>query len=202
MAALAASVMAIRIGWRGQQQPAHPHVSRFTRLSDLSSPTATAPDQPAPNRAGDQTISDAADVIRTALERLMPAIHRQRVRLDLAAEHGHFIRLHPGLLADLLEEFITLALNAAAGRHMLLTAARSGGRVDITLSDDQPAPDASLRQSQARGLAHRVALYGGTLDIVVRASLGTTMTMKLMTAVDRPAVPAQREAQILARQRA
>jgi hypothetical protein len=147
----------------------------------------------------DQAISDAADVIRTTVERLMPMIHRQHVRLDLAAEPGHLIRLRPGLLADLLEEFIPLALHAAAGGHMLLTAARCG-RVDIALSDDQPAHDASVRRSQARGLAQRVAMYGGTLDIAVRANLGTTMTMKLMTAVDRPAVPSQREARILARQ--
>ena len=199
VAAAIASLIAISIGWRGRQTAADVPASRFDRLQDTLS--SADPDR-ATDNADDKTIADVAEVIRTTVERLLPTIQRQRVHLDLAAEPGQFIRLRPGLLADLLEEFIPLGLHAAAGGNMLLTAARSGSRVDITLSDDQPADDASLRPSQARGLARRVAMYGGTLDIAVRPNLGTTMTMKLTTAIDRPAVPDENEARIMAKQSA
>jgi hypothetical protein len=195
LAAVAASVIAISIGWRGQQTAAGERASRSDRLLDMSSPSAAALDN-----ADDATISDVADVVRTTVERLFSTIQRQHVHLDLAAGPGLFIRLRPSLLADLIEEFVSLGLHAAAGGHMLLTAVRSGSRVDITLSDDLPADDVSQRQSQARELAQRIAMYGGTLDIAVRPNLGTTMTLKLMTAIDRPAVPSENEARVLANQ--
>lgn len=176
LAALAASAVAISIGWRGQPAPDDAN-GRFDHLRDMSRPPAPQSD-----------ISDAAEAIRATTERMVPAIRRQRVHLDVAAEPGQFVRMRPGLLSDLIEELVSLGLHAAAGGHLLLTAGRSGGRVEIMLSDDQPACGISLRQSQARGLAQRLALYGGALDVVARPDLGTSMTMKLIAAADQPAV--------------
>jgi hypothetical protein len=66
-----------------------------------------------------------------------------------------------------------------------LTAVRSGSRIDIVLSDDQAVDGVSLRQSQARDLAQRVALHGGSLAIAAKPGLGTTMTLKLTAATER-----------------
>ena len=185
LAASTASVVAISIGWRGQKAVSGDQASRFDHLSDMSSPSPAT---------SEKAVSDAAETIRATVGRMIPTIHRQRVHLDLAAEPGHLIRLRPGVLGDVIEEFVSLGLHAAVGGHLLLTAAPSGGWVDIVLSDDQPAEDAALRQSQARRLAQRVAMYGGTLDVVPRPNLGTTMTLRLAAATERPAAAEENEA--------
>lgn len=183
LAASAASVVAISIGWRGQQTADGEAGSHFHRLADMSSRSAV--DVTPAGLPGESSVSDAADIIRRTAHGMVPAIERQRVTLDLAAEPGQFVRMRPGVLAALVEDLIALGLHAAVGGHLLLTAVRSGSRIDIVLSDDQAVDGVSLRQSQARDLAQRVALHGGALAIVAKPGLGTTMTLKLTAATER-----------------
>lgn len=192
LAAAAASVIAISIGWRGQSSVSGSG-SKFDSLSDMPPPAPTAADNT-------ETVADAAAVIMTTARRLVPAIQRQHVHLDVAAEPGLLIRLRPIQLTEFIEELVTLGLHGAMGGHLLLTASRSGGRIDIALSDDQPTDDgASARQTEARRLSQRVALHGGALDVVAQPELGTTMTLKLAAATERPAVvDGSKEARVLA----
>ena len=76
-------------------------------------------------------------------------------------------------------ELLALGVRAGPGGRFLFTASHHAGRVDITLSDDCATEDAGLRRSQARTLAQRVALQGGSLEVMTRAGRGTTMTIRL-----------------------
>jgi signal transduction histidine kinase len=87
----------------------------------------------------------------------------------------------------MLEELLTLGIHGSASGMLLLTASIRGDRIYISVSDDMPGADVATLQARARGLAERVALRGGALDLVVRPDEGTTMTLRLAAAVPAPA---------------
>ncbi len=136
-----------------------------------------------------QPFGDVGEAIRIALKRLAPVIASQSVLVDVAAGPGLLVRMRGPALADLLEELLALAIHSAPVSRLLLTASARGERIYVTFSDDVPNADLAVRQSQVRGLAERVALRGGVLDINVRACEGTTVTLRLAAAVTRPVEP-------------
>jgi len=141
----------------------------------------------APGASHDQALGDVAEATHGALKRLSPMLAEHDVHLDVAIRPGLVARMRGPLLADMLEDLLTLGIRGCPGGMLLLTASVRGDRIYISLSDDKPGEDLATRQADARGLAERVALRGGALDLVVRPNDGTITTLRLAAAVVAPA---------------
>jgi hypothetical protein len=144
--------------------------------------------------AGRPTPGTVAAATHIALTRLTPILISQHIRTDVAVQPGLRVGMGDGELADLLEEWLAAAAHSAPASHMLLTAAAQGDRVAISITDDVPNADAALRQSLVRGLMQRVALRGNVLDVDVRPTEGTTMTLRLPAAAPTPKAAVQTRA--------
>ena len=123
--------------------------------------------------------ADAGAAIRLALKRLSPVLTSQSVQADVAAPSGLLVQMRAAALADLLEELLASAVHSAPASRMLLTAAAQGDHVEIGITDDMPGADLSVRTASLRGLMARVAMQGGILDVGVRCTEGTTITLRL-----------------------
>jgi hypothetical protein len=139
--------------------------------------------EPEIDAASSQSQADVAGAIRLALKRLGPVMASKSVQAEVAAAPGLLVRMRGAALADLLEELVASAIHNAPASRLLLTAARYGDRIYVGVTDDMPGGDATLRISTIRGLMERVAMRGGSLDIDVRPAEGTTMTLRLATAL-------------------
>ena len=128
---------------------------------------------------GTRTHDDVAAAIYLALARLAPVIARQCVKIDVAVHPGLHVRTQNPLLADILEEFVTVALQAAPASRLLLTAVADGDRVHIGISDDMPGGDAAIRLGRLGSLTRRLKLKGDFVVVDVRPNEGTTMTLRL-----------------------
>lgn len=179
LVALAASGIVIAVGWR----------SRYTRGRAAGPDRHGVPNDPL---WGDPEIdvsdSDApADVggaIRLALKRMVPVMATQSVKVDVATPSGLLGGMRGAALADLLEELLTAAIHGAPGGRLLLTAAPHGDHIHVGITDDVPGADPAIRAAEVRGLMERVALRGGSLDIDVRPTEGTTMTLRFAAAIE------------------
>jgi hypothetical protein len=128
---------------------------------------------------GGHARDDVATAIYLALARLTAVIARQSVTVDVAARAGLRVRMRGALLADVLEELLTVAVQVAPASRLLLTAVEDGGRVDIGITDDMPGGDAALRLGRIATLTERLKLRGDSLVVHVRPNEGTTMTLRL-----------------------
>jgi hypothetical protein len=127
--------------------------------------------------------ADVAGAIRLALKRLGPIMASKSVQAEVAAAPGLLVRMRGAALADLLEEMVASAIHNAPASRLLVTAATYGDRIYVGVTDDMPGGDATVRISAIRGLMERVAMRGGALDVDVRPAEGTTMTLRLATAL-------------------
>ncbi len=127
--------------------------------------------------------ADVAVSVNLALQRLLPLMTSRRVRADVAVRPGLLVRISGAALVDLLEQLATFAIQDAQTSRLLLTAVDQGERVAITVTDDAPQANPDLRAGSTRDLAERVALSGDSLEVAVRPAEGTTMTLRLATAV-------------------
>ena len=184
-AALTASALFISAGWRSRIV-AGSGATRYARTPGSSHSLADSSAQSGTNAQ----IGDAAEAIDLALKRLHAVIQDRHARIEFAAQPGLLVRMRPGVLADMAAELLALSIHAVPGGRFLLTASQHGGHVEITLSDDGVSEDAGPRQSQARALAQRVALQGGSLEVVTLAGQGTSTTLRLAGAFTQPATPA------------
>ena len=177
VAAILTSGVFIVAGWRGQQ--AGCFGSARSRDSLMSDPLC-----------GDASLdcsdtSQQADVgaaLRLAVKRLSPVMASQSIQAEIAAPLGLQVRIRGGVLTDLLEEMLAAVVHGAPASRILLAAARQGDRVAITITDDMPGADTTVRRADVRGLIERVALRGAVLDVDCRPSEGTTMTLRLTEA--------------------
>lgn len=180
IAAVAASALFAAAGWRSRHMSGVPPI-RVNGVEELSYPQ---PDAVGPEL---QPMGDVAEAIHIALKRLAPVIVGNAAQLEVAAPVGLLVRMRGPILADLLEELLASALHSAPASRLLLTAVCHGDRIYICLSDDVPGADVSVRQSALRGVAARVALRGGALDVRVLPDEGTTMTLRVAAAFEKPA---------------
>ena len=174
IAAVAASGVFIAAGWRSKQvvelaashtrggRPDHPLWAKHDAAFEETSLQA-----------------DAGLALRLVVKRLAPVMASQSVQAEVAASPGLLVRMRGGALADLLEELLAAAIHGAPASRILLAAAANGDRIHVSISDDMPGADAEVRKAGVRGIMQRVALRGGALDLDVRPSEGTTMTMRL-----------------------
>jgi hypothetical protein len=171
LAAAAASVLFVAAGLR----------SRVT----FAGSAFAAPDAPTRQRnndyafAGGDPAEDVATAVYVALARLAPLVSRQAIKIDLALRPRLKAGMPAGMLADTIEDLLAAAINAAPASQLLVTAARHGDRIDISVTDDIPNGDQAIRLGRVRHLTERVALRGDALIVDVRPRDGTTMTLRL-----------------------
>jgi hypothetical protein len=172
VAALAASAAFVAAGWRGKRAAGVALApGPFGLSNDLLGDTAETELL--------ETQADAGTALHLALQRLAPVLASQSIKVDIAAPVGLLVRMRGVALVDLLEELLAIVLHGAPASRILLTAAAHGERIYIGISDDIPGADADIRRAGVRGLMERIAMRGGMLDIDVRPTEGTTMTLRL-----------------------
>ena len=178
-AAVVASGIFIVAGWR----------SRRTLTLASARPAYALPDDPLWGEteidlAQSQSQADVGGAIRLVLRRLAPVIARHCMHVDVASPPGLLVRMRGAMLADLLEDLLAAAIHNAPASRLLLTAARHGDRVYVGITDDIPGVDMAMRMASLRGLMERVAMRGCALDVDVRPSEGTTMTLRVAAVID------------------
>jgi hypothetical protein len=178
---MAASGVVVAAGWRSR------HAGGLAAARDrYGVPNDPLWGDPEIDVSEDVGASEApADVgagIRLALKRMAPVMATQSVKVDVAAPSGLLGRMRGAVLADLLDELLTAAIHGAPAGRLLLTAAVHGDRIHVSVTDDMPGADPSVRAASVRRLMERVALRGGSLDIDVRPADGTTMTLRFAAA--------------------
>jgi signal transduction histidine kinase len=129
--------------------------------------------------AGSGPRDDVAFSVYLALARLAAVVAAQCVKIDVAVRPGLQVRMRPAALADILEELLAAALQAAPASRMLITAAANGDCVQINIIDDMPGGDLVVRLNRIRMLSDRVAMRGDSLVIDVRPDEGTMMTLRV-----------------------
>lgn len=125
-------------------------------------------------------LADAASAAQTALERVGHLMARQFVGVDVAIPPGLVTRMRQPVLAEVLEEMLTGAIQAAPASRLLLTGLRQGDYIEIVIIDDMPGADLAYRQGRIRDLSERIALQGGTLEVTVQPAEGTTTVLRLL----------------------
>jgi hypothetical protein len=141
--------------------------------------------------------ADAGAAIRLVLKRLAPLMASQSVQAEIACPSGLRVRMRSATLADLLEELLAASIHAAPASRLLMTAATHGERIHVGITDDMPGADPAVRLGSVRGLMERVALRGGALDVNVRPTEGTTMTLRLTAATEESPLPSLQPAKRL-----
>ena len=175
IATAAAFVLFFAAGWRGRQTAgAAAPMSRARVGMHVILPDG-APD-PA---TGDNDRDDVSTAIYLALARLASVIARQSVKVDVAVRPGLRVRMQGPILAGVLEELLTIAVQAAPVSQLLVTAVEDGNRVDIAITDDMPGGDAAVRVGRIAPMTQRLKLRGDSLAVHVRPKEGTTMTLSL-----------------------
>lgn len=177
VAAVAASGVFMVAGWRSKQGRQHaPAYGRHVLSTDALW------NQEEFGIKASEAQADVATAIRLALKRLAPVMANQSVQAEIAAAPGLLVRMRAAALADLLEELLAAAIYNAPASRLLLTAAPFGDHIHVGITDDMPGADPAMRLGSIRGLIERVAMRGAALDIDVRQSEGTTMTLRVAAA--------------------
>lgn len=173
LAALTASALFVAVGWRSG------HVR-----GKAVKPGSVFPYDPLWGESARQTVApdgqtDVGWALRTVLDRLAPLLATQSVRVEAAVPPNLTGRMRGPVLMELLEAFLTAAIQAASGGRILVTAALYGERIYIAVSDGRPQADVAVRQRVLRALTERVALAGASLDLDIRPDEGTTMVLRI-----------------------
>ncbi|MDR3532762.1 MAG: hypothetical protein P4L90_19685 [Rhodopila sp.] len=179
LAAAAASVAFVAAGWRSGQPLGVAAAEAYPGL--VIDPLWGETDI---DLSASQSQADAGAAIRLALKRLAPVMASRSVQAEVAAPSGLLVRMRGAALAELLEEMLATAIHSAPASRLLLTAVSRGDHIHVGITDDMPGADQAVRLGSVRGLKERVAMRGGALDLDVRPSEGTTMTLRLAAATE------------------
>ena len=134
----------------------------------------------------DRTAADVRAAAMAALKCLQPILLAHATRIDVGINPGLLVRLPADVLADMLEDLLTTMIRQDCQTRLLLTAAARGSQISVMLTDTMPDGDEAELRAVFRGLAERVALRGGALDIAARGTEGRSVTLRLAAAMPRP----------------
>jgi hypothetical protein len=126
--------------------------------------------------------TDVGAAIRLVLKRLAPVMVSQSVHAEIAVPSGLLVRMRAAVLTDLLEELLAAAIDGAPASRLLMTGSTHGDRIHVGITDDMAGADLAVRVGSVRSVMERVAMRGGVLDVKVRPTEGTTMTLRLTAA--------------------
>ena len=104
---------------------------------------------------------------------------RLLVDLEYAVQPELAVRADRRAFREILSDMVTTAIEQAPCGHVLLGAARTGGRVHVTVSDDGENPNREMRLSKLRSAERLAALHGATMEVDVRKAQGTTVFLRL-----------------------
>jgi hypothetical protein len=124
-------------------------------------------------------VLDVAAETAALLGRFESLAAQRFVALELAVQPDLAVRTDPRALREVLGDIVGQAIVDASCGRVLLAAARIGGRVQITVSDDGVRADRALRSSQLRPAERLAALQGATMEVDARAGCGTTVVLRL-----------------------
>jgi signal transduction histidine kinase len=104
---------------------------------------------------------------------------QQFVKLEIAVPPGLAVRADAGAFRSVLFDLLSEAIAQAPCGHVLLAATRTGGRVQISVTDDGPKPDGAARLAKLRDAERLAALHGATMHVAARQTEGTTVYLRL-----------------------
>lgn len=113
------------------------------------------------------------------LQGLQNLATQQFVRLEMAIQPGLAMVGDQRAFRETLGELARSAIEQAPCGCVLLTAARVGCRVHVSVLDDGPGADTATRLTRLRHAQLLVALQGGSLEINARPGEGTTVIVRL-----------------------
>lgn len=128
---------------------------------------------------------DLGGELRGIAEGQGAAAAARRIRLQVALEPNLIVRADPLAVHAIVGDLLRNAIGHSEGGHVLLGAARHGGRVRITVGDDGTPVDRAEQVADLRDAERLVALQGGTFEISVQSKSGTLVTVRLP---DKPAI--------------
>jgi hypothetical protein len=168
LAATLTSAVVLLAGWARARAPSH-------------GPSPFAADPAA--LVTDKTPADIRAAAAVALNRLRPLLACQNSKIDIGIRPGLLVRMSADALTDLLEDLLTAMVRTTpGGSNLLLTAVTRGGQIAIMLSDEAADSDETELRGLFRGLAERVALRGGALDVIAQGAGGSTVILRLASA--------------------
>ncbi len=97
----------------------------------------------------------------------------------MAVQPGLVIRTDQRPFREILGDLVRRAIEQSPCGCVLLTAARIGSQVHVSVSDDASAADGAIRLTRLGDAERLVALQGGSMDINSRPGEGTTVTIRL-----------------------
>jgi hypothetical protein len=187
LAAAAACTVFVVAGWRGRSSRGLHAGNAWAGIPNDPLWAEDEIDMTAPDRQ-----ADVAGAIHAALRRLSPVLTQRPMKIEIAASPGLRVRMEAVVLTELILEALTIAIDRSPASGILVTGARHGDRVHIGITDDRAGANAASQSENLETLTGRVALLGGSLDIDVHSTEGTTMTLRLAMAVEpRPDAPHQ-----------
>jgi len=124
-------------------------------------------------------VLDVAAETMAVMRRFEGLAAQRFVTLELAVQPELAVRTDPHAFREILGDLVARAIEQSACERVLLGAARIGGRVQISVSDDGVHADRALRQSQLRAAESLAALQGATMEVDARTGQGTTVVLRL-----------------------
>jgi signal transduction histidine kinase len=89
------------------------------------------------------------------------------------------VHVDPGALRKALRETMLIAIRAAPGGQVLVTALTLGSQLHIRITDDGLGADQRDREMLTRSAEASIALQGGSIAVEVRPGHGTMVTVRL-----------------------
>ena len=191
LAAAAASGIFVAAGWRSKKVQG---LAASQRLGGLPADPLWGEEEGGTGVTEAQ--GDVGSAIRVVLKRLGPIMASQSVQVEIACSPGMMVRMTSPALVELLEELLAASIHCAPTSRILMTATARGDCIYVGVTDDMPGGDHALRLGSIRGLIQRVAARGGALDINVRPTEGTTLTLRLAAAPGRERLAIQPAGQL------
>jgi signal transduction histidine kinase len=122
---------------------------------------------------------DVAAEARDVLRQLDSLAARQLVDLEYAIQPELTLRADRRAFREILSDLVTAAIEQAPCGHVLLGAARTGGRVHVVVTDDGGKPNREMRLSKLQSAERLAALHGATMEVDIRTGEGTTVFLRL-----------------------
>lgn len=129
---------------------------------------------------------DAASQVRWVLAAVRPQAEARHVRLEAAVRPGLAVWLDPRAFRKLMVDIVGQAVAAAPGGKVLVTGGEHGGRAQLAVVHDGPAPERGTVELALRSATEIVAFHGGSLEVDVRPGQGVTAIVRLPAFVGAP----------------
>jgi signal transduction histidine kinase len=162
---------------------------------------AISPDASDPDLEFGTTAVDLGAAVRATAAEVGGLARDHDVQLELAVDPAMPVHGNPNVPGAVLRDTLVMAIRAASGGHVLVTAATLGGQSNIRISDDGPGNDQRPRESLMRDADLLVTLLGGSVDVRATPGRGTTVILRLpVPAAERAEVSEPRQPAVLADQ--